>query len=79
MILYRKVSEVSDYLPNRTSNHQTLHTQSHLHVHVPGVAITSMHTTKLDRFDEIEKRGKRKFESELLETVCQTLQEIIIY
>ena len=34
MILYRKVSVVSNYLPHVTSDCQILHTQGHLHVHV---------------------------------------------
>ena len=34
MILYEKVSVMSDYLPNVTSDCQILHAQSHLHVHV---------------------------------------------
>ena len=45
----------------------------------PSVAITSMHMTKLERFDEIGKRGKRNFENEFLEMFCQILQEIIIF
>ena len=37
MLLHRKFFVVSDYLLNVTSDHKILHTQSHLHVHVPGV------------------------------------------
>ena len=43
------------------------------------IAITSMRTMKLESFGEIGKRGKRNFENEFLEMVCQILQEIIIY
>ena len=43
------------------------------------VAITSMHTMKLEHFDKFGKHGKRKFKNWLLETMFQILQEMIIY
>ena len=43
------------------------------------VAIISMHTTKLESFGEIRKRGKRNLENKFLEMVFQILQEIITY
>ena len=48
---------------------------------LPGrsVVFSSMHTTKLERFDEIEKHSKRNFEVVFLEMVCHILQKIIIH
>ena len=45
------------------------------------VAISSMCTTKLERFDKIGKHGKHTvyFENEFVEMVSQFLQEIIIF
>ena len=43
------------------------------------VAITSMCTTKLERFNKIGTHSNRKFEKEFLEMVFQFLEEIIIY
>ena len=40
----QKVSVVSDYLPNVTSDHQILHAQSHLHVYVPEYGTTVEYT-----------------------------------
>ena len=34
---------------------------------------------KLECFDQIRTRGKRKFESKLLEMASQLVEEIIIY
>ena len=48
---------------------------------LPGhsLAIISMCTTKLERFDEIRIHGKRHFENEFLDMVFQILKEIIIH
>ena len=48
---------------------------------LPGcsVAITSICTTKLERFDEIRTRDECNLENKFLEMVFQLLEDIVIY